>query len=127
MDINEMFDDDELQEQSKPTIEEIKKIVDNKRNNKTKKYSNEDRLKNLELAREKRKIKNQNKNIIEEPMPVQMPVQMPAPIPVQMPVQMPAQSFENNLINELKNMILKQSEILEKLNIEPKKKIKKRT
>ena len=31
MDINEMFDIDELQEQNKPTLEEIKKIVDSKR------------------------------------------------------------------------------------------------
>ena len=33
--------------------------------------------------------------------------------------------FENDLINELKNMILKQNEILEKINLEPKKRVKK--
>ena len=136
MDINEMFNIDDKKE-SKPTIEEIKKIVDDKRNNKPQKYSNEQRLKNLELAREKRKIKNQNKKIIEEPIPTPAPAPIPAPIPspiplkipIQIPAPIPAQihasSFENNLMIELKNMILKQNEILEKLNIEPKKKIKK--
>lgn len=128
MDINEMFNIDDKKE-SKPTIEEIKKIVDDKRNNKPNKCSNEQRLKNLELAREKRKIKNQNKKIIEEPIPapipVKIPIQKPAPIPAPIPVQISESSFENNLMNELKNMLLKQNEILEKLNIEPKKKIKK--
>lgn len=135
MDINEMFNIDDKKEQSKPTIDEIKKIVDDKRNNKPQKYSNEQRLKNLELAREKRKIKNQNKKIIEEPVqisapipapiPLKIPIQKPAPIPAPIPSQISESSFENNLIIELKNMILKQNEILEKLNIEPKKKIKK--
>ena len=123
MDINEMFDIDDKKEQSKPTIDEIKKIVDDKRNNKPQKYSNEQRLKNLELAREKRKIKNQNKKIIEEPIQIYTPI--PAQIPAPIPAPIPAQILENNLINELKNMILRQNEILEKLNIEPKKKIKK--
>ena len=41
---------------NEPTIEDIKKIADNRR---PKKYTKEDRIKNLELAREKRKQKLQ--------------------------------------------------------------------
>jgi hypothetical protein len=120
MDINEMFNNEDKNEQIKPTLDEIKKIVDNKRKNKPNKDLTEQRLKNLELAREKRKIMNQNKKT-NAPIPAPIPESIPAPIPESI------QSVENNLINELKNMILKQNEILEKLNIEPKKKIKKET
>ena len=121
-----MFNNEDKNEQIKPTLDEIKKIVDNKRKNKPNKDLTEQRLKNLELAREKRKIMNQNKKT-NAPIPVPIPAPIPAPIPVPIPAPIPEsfQSVENNLINELKNMILKQNEILEKLNIEPKKKIKK--
>jgi hypothetical protein len=59
MDIDEIFEDGEdLQEQNKPSLEEIKKVVDSKRlkgskaSKPSKSYTNEDRIKNLQLARE---------------------------------------------------------------------------
>jgi hypothetical protein len=62
MDVNEIFEDgEELQEQKKPSLEDIKKIVDSKRLKGTKTrtpsktYTKEDRIKNLEIAREKKK------------------------------------------------------------------------
>lgn len=49
--------DIEETDNNSPTIEDVKKIVDSKRNKRSssKTYSREDRIKNLELAREKRK------------------------------------------------------------------------
>ncbi len=62
MNINEIFEDGEdLQEQKKPSLEEIKKTVDSKRSKGSKartpsnSYTKEDRIKNLQLAREKKR------------------------------------------------------------------------
>ena len=112
MDINEMFDDDEIQEQTKPTLEEIKKIVDNKRNNISKKYSKEDRIKNLELARERKKqIEPVKKQQIIQPEPIQ---------DTKLEINN-NKNNDNDIIKELKNIIAVQNEYLEKFKIEPKK------
>ena len=52
MNINEIELDD-----TEPSLDEIKKLADNKRPYKCKTYTREDRIKNLELARQKRKYK----------------------------------------------------------------------
>ena len=53
--------DIEETDNNSPTIEDVKKIVDSKRikRSSSKTYTKEDRIKNLELAREKRKQKQQ--------------------------------------------------------------------
>jgi hypothetical protein len=96
------FNNEINEEEEELNIEDIKKIVNSKRNNTPKKYSKEDRLKNLELAREKRKSISLMKKTI--------PASIPYPIPTSIPAQIPAPitPIENDLINELKNMILKQ-------------------
>ena len=64
--------DIEETDNNSPTIEDVKKIVDSKRikRSTSKTYTKEDRIKNLELAREKRKQNKQqvvtSKNIKEE-------------------------------------------------------------
>ena len=60
MDLNEMVGIDENDNNS-PTIEDVKRIVDSKRikRSPSKTYTREDRIKNLELAREKKNILNQ--------------------------------------------------------------------
>jgi len=131
MDINEIFDVEESQEQNKPSLEEIKKIVDNKRlkSSKTrtpsKTYTKEDRIKNLELARERKKI-----TIIK---PVAIPEPKPEPIqPKKIYEDKPVENLNtsapiidhtfNNELNELKQLIITQNEILEKLKLDPKPK-----
>ena len=108
------------EEEEEPSIEDIKQVVNSKRNNTSKKYSKEDRLKNLELAREKRKNMNLMKKV-----PAPIPASIPAPIPAPIVAPIPAPLTENDLINELKNMFLRQNEILEKIKIEPKTRVKK--
>ena len=112
------FDNEEEEE---PSIEDIKQVVNSKRNNTSKKYSKEDRLKNLELAREKRK----NMNLMKKVSPAPIPASIPAPIVAPIVAPIPAPIPENDLINELKNMFLRQNEILEKIKIEPKTRVKK--
>ena len=107
-------------EEEEPTIEDIKKIVDSKRvKNSNQNYSKEQKLKNLELAREKKRYLNEIKKNQITPAPIQQPIPAPTPAPI------PTPTTDNNLIIELKNMILKQNEMLENIKIEPKKKIKK--
>ena len=79
MDINEIFEDGEdLQDNNKPSLEDIKKIVDNKRlkasnvRTPSKTYTKEERIKNLELAREKKR--NTEKKPIAIPEPKQEPI-----------------------------------------------------
>jgi hypothetical protein len=116
-------------EEEELNIDDIKKIVNSKRNNTPKKYSKEDELKNLELAREKRKSISLNKTTMPLPIPTSIPAPIPAPIPTSIsasipdlipasiptPIPAPIFSIENNLINGLRNMILKQNKILEKI------------
>ncbi len=129
-----MFDVDELQEQNKPTLEEIKKIVDNKRlkgskaRTSSKTYTKEDRIKNLELAREKKRnteIKpipatepNQDliksKKISEEKLVENLNTSTP----------IINNTFNNDLFNEIKELILNQNQILSNLNVKPARKIK---
>ena len=106
-------------------------MVDSKR---TKKYSKEDRLKNLELARERKKYLKELKKEPEPipaskpapiPAPTPAPIQAPIPASIPAPIPAPIQAPDNDLINEFKKMILKQNEILENIMIEPKKKNKK--
>ncbi len=127
MDINEIFEDGEdLQEQKKPSLEDIKKIVDSKRLKGTKArtpsktYTKEDRIKNLEIAREKKK--NEIKPIL-IPEPKQEQIQ-PKKISENKSVENLNTSTPiinhtfNNEINELKQLIITQNEILEKLKID---------
>jgi flagellar biosynthesis chaperone FliJ len=127
MDVNEIFEDgEELQEQKKPSLEDIKKIVDSKRLKGTKPrtpsktYTKEDRIKNLEIAREKKK--NEIKPI-SIPEPKQEQIQ-PKKISVNKSVENLNTSSPiinhtfNNEINELKQLIISQNEILEKLKKE---------
>jgi hypothetical protein len=127
MDINEIFEDgEELQEQNKPSLEDIKKIVDSKRLKGTKArtpsktYTKEDRIKNLEIAREKKK--NEIKSI-PTPEPKQEQIQ-PKKISENKSVENLNSSAPiinhtfNNEINELKQLIITQNEILEKLKID---------
>jgi hypothetical protein len=127
MDINEIFEDGEdLQEQNKPSLEDIKKIVDSKRLKGTKArtpsktYTKEDRIKNLEIAREKKK--NEMKPIL-IPEPKQEQIQ-PKKIYENKSVENLNTSAPiinhtfNNEINELKQLIITQNEILEKLKID---------
>jgi hypothetical protein len=127
MDINEIFEDGEdLQEQNKPSLEDIKKIVDSKRLKGTKArtpsktYTKEDRIKNLEIAREKKK--NEIKSI-PTPEPKQEQIQ-PKKISENKSVENLNTSAPiinhtfNNEINELKQLIITQNEILEKLKID---------
>ena len=127
MDINEIFEDGEdIQEQNKPSLEEIKKIVDSKRSKgskaraPSKSYTKEDRIKNLEIAREKKK--NETKSIpIPEPKQEQI---QPKKISENKSVENLNTSAPiinhtfNNEINELKQLIMTQNEILEKLKID---------
>ena len=128
MDINEIFEDGEdLQEENKPSLEEIKKIVDSKRlkgskaRAPSKSYTKEDRIKNLQLAREKKR------NTEIKPIPIPEPKQeqiQPKKISENKLVENLNTSAPiinhtfNNEINELKQLIITQNEILEKLKID---------
>ena len=128
MNINEIFEDGEdLQEQNKPSLEEIKKIVDSKRSKgskartPSKSYTKEDRIKNLQLAREKKR--NTEIKPIQIPEPKQEQIQ-PKKISENKLVENLNTSAPiinhtfNNEINELKQLIITQNEILEKLKID---------
>ncbi len=127
MDINEIFEDSEdLQEQKKPSLEEIKQIVDSKRlkaRTPSKTYTKEDRIKNLELARERKRntetkpitpiieIKSepiQPKNKYEDKSKDNLNTFNPIPII--------NNTFNNDLFNEIKELILNQNQILNNLN-----------
>jgi hypothetical protein len=128
MNINEIFEDGEdLQEQNKPSLEEIKKIVDSKRSKgskartPSKSYTKEDRIKNLQLAREKKR------NTEIKPIPIPEPKQEPIKsktisenkLVENLNTSAPIINHTfNNEINELKQLIITQNEILEKLKID---------
>jgi hypothetical protein len=130
MDINEIFEDvQELEEQKKPSLEDIKKIVDSKRlkaRTPSKTYTKEDRIKNLELARERKKTEIKP---IPIPEPKQEPIQ-PKKISENKLVENLNTSVPinnhifNNEINELKQLIITQNEILNNLKIKPVRKPK---
>ena len=139
MDINDIFEDGEdLQDNNKPSLEDIKKIVDNKRlkasnvRTPSKTYTKEERIKNLELARDKKR--NIEKKPIAIPEPKQEPIKSKTisenksveNLNTSIPIINHTFNNENNIINELKQIIITQNEILEKLKIDTKpKKIRK--
>ena len=126
MDIYETDQIEEFEEfegnKDQPTLEQIKKIVDSKRQKITKArapsktYTKEDRIKNLELARERKKTiepKQKKKDTNQsqtEPKPDILPT-------------IDNNTFNNEaIINELKFLAITQNEILEKLKTETKPK-----
>jgi len=126
MDIYEIDQNEEFEEfegnKDQPTLEQIKKIVDSKRQKITKArapsktYTKEDRIKNLELARERKKTiepKQKKKDTNQsqtEPKPDISPT-------------IDNNTFNNEaIINELKFLAITQNEILEKLKTETKPK-----
>jgi hypothetical protein len=133
MDINEIFEDvEEVSEPKKPSLEEIKKIVDSKRlkaRTPSKTYTKEDRIRNLELARERKKITVIKPVAIPEPK--QVPIQdnnkedkFKENLNISNPIPIINNTFNNDLFNEIKELILNQNQILSNLNIKPAKKPK---
>ena len=124
---NEEFD--EFEDKQQPTLEQIKKIVDSKRQRSSKArapsktYTKEDRIKNLELARERKK------NI--EPKQKKKETNQSQTEPKQDLLPTMDNNTSNNeaIINELKFLAITQNEILEKLKTEtkPKKQRKPKT
>jgi hypothetical protein len=118
---------EEQETNNKPTIEEVKKIVDSKRNKRSSStsYTKEDRIKNLELAREKKRNtlielnETQNKLIVKSQLKSEPNIDT-KPIKVKVDdISISSKSNvinENNILNELQKLILTQNEILEKLN-----------
>ena len=135
MDIYGIEENEELENdnnQKEPSLEEIKKIVDSKRlkniksRTQSKTYTKEDRIRNLEIAREKRK------NIISktsiQPKTITSTENKSNSKQINYKpdiITPPSSSIMNNdiIINELKNLVMTQNEILEKLkkDIKPKK------
>ena len=133
---------DEMQQENEPSIEDIKKIVDGKRlkdkkpRTPSKTYKKEDRIKNLQLAREKKK-NNETKKLIEPIEPISKPHVKLDLQPTKytnedksMEILNSYKSiikdeFNNDIIlNELKNLVNTQNEILEKLKTKPKRNIR---
>jgi len=113
----EQLEEEELKDMS-PTLEEVKRVVNNKRLQKTSKtYTREDRIKNLELAREKKKLdKLKATQKINNPMPI-----------IENVKETPKTNFNdyNDIINELKNITALQYEYFEKMKAELKTNTKK--
>ena len=127
----DMYGMEEIEEEeinTKPTIEDIKKIVDSKRikRSPSKTYTKEDRLKNLELAREKRKNTKNKIITITEKKQEQEPIKsikinenkLLENLNTSTPI------INNDLFNEIKELILNQNQILNNINIKPKPKPK---
>jgi hypothetical protein len=106
-----MDKEEEIQIQE-PTFEEIKAIVDRKRPQKSK-YSNEERLKNLEVAREKRKQQQQQQKLTKSPTVV-------ANLEKLNTVEKPKEEIpvlDNNiLLDEIRKLNIIQNQILETMN-----------
>lgn len=104
-------------EDNTPTFEEVKKIVDNKRKEgmkegtkekiikrtPSKSYTREDRIKNLQLAREKKKI-DKEKVIQKTDIPIIEPLK-----------RIDSSNNFDDLLNEFKSVVALQSEYFEKL------------
>ena len=118
---------EEEENDNKPTLEEIKKIVDSKRikRSPSKTYTKEDRIKNLEKARDKKKNtiinETQNKLIVKPQLKPESNISTKPIITKVDDIEMPSKSNigNENIINELQKLILTQNEILEKLNTKP--------
>lgn len=110
----DLYEKDKIEEdiEHQPTIEEVKKIVDSRRQNDkknkrspSKTYTKEERIKNLEIARE---IK---KNTIKKPEP------RPEPKPESKPDPKPEPINYNEMINDFKSILNENiNEILNKIN-----------
>ena len=128
-----------MQQENEPSIEDVKKIVDGKRlkdkkpRTPSKTYTKEDRIKNLQLAREKKKSIEPKKTI----EPIVKPLVKLDPQPtkyISEDILMEKsnsskstikETYNNDIIiNELKNLVMTQNEILEKLKTKPKRNIK---
>jgi hypothetical protein len=139
MDMYGMEQIDEMQQENEPSIEDVKKIVDSKRlkdkkpRTPSKTYTKEDRIKNLQLAREKKKSIEPKKTI----EPIVKPLVKLDPQPtkyISEDILMEKsnsskstikETYNNDIIiNELKNLVMTQNEILEKLKTKPKRNIK---
>jgi hypothetical protein len=123
MDLLENFN---IEEPVKDSIDDIKKKIDDKRP--IRKYPNEQRLKNLEMGREKRRLNiiNKKSNIKEEPVIKQGPVikETPKETPKETLVsRTPKIKNDKNIIiseiSELKNIIIQQQSFLEQMKTQP--------
>ena len=128
MDMYGMEQIDEMQQENEPSIEDVKKIVDSKRlkdkkpRTPSKTYTKEDRIKNLQLAREKKKSIEPKKTIepIVKPL-VKLDPQPTKYISEEILMEKSNSSkstiketYNNDIIiNELKNLVMTQNEILE--------------
>lgn len=121
------------------SIEEIKEIVDSKR---PRKYTKEDRVKNLQIAREKKQMKKQQlkESVIEpvivetEPEPAKVIKTVKAKLDKEHKTIKPVKSIDNendkladiyNDIQNIKDLITEQSQKFESIVIKPKPKPKK--
>ena len=125
---------DQIEEEefnNQPTIEEVKKIVDSRRQKDkikrlpSKTYTKEDRIKNLEIARETKRntIKNPKPEPEPElePEPKSKPKSKPEPEPELKPINY------NDMINDFKNILNENIEvILNKINTKKKREQKPR-
>ena len=130
---------DEVYNENEPSIEEIKKIVDGKRlkdkkpRTPSKTYTKEDRIKNLQLAREKKKNTEPKKHtepivkpdIKLDPQPTKYTNEDKSMEILNSYKSIIKDEFNNDIIlNELKNLVNTQNEILEKLKTKPKRNIR---
>jgi hypothetical protein len=137
--------EEELEPNTQPTIEDVKKIVDSKRIKRSPSttYTKEDRIKNLEKAREIKKKsitkpnETQNKSIVKSPLKPESNIDIKPTITKVDDTEISSKSniVNENIMNELQKLFLTQNEILEKINAktskarkprEPKPKIEKR-
>ena len=115
----------EEEEITQPTIEDVKRIVDSKRikRSPSKTYTKEDRIKNLELAREKRRNTKTNITITEQKQePIKSIKINENKLVENLNTSTPV--INNDLFNEIKELILNQNQILSNINIKPKAKPK---
>ena len=120
----DMYGMEEIEEETitQPTIEDVKRIVDSKRikRSPSKTYTKEDRIKNLELAREKKR--NAKNEIITETEPIKSKKINENKLVEKLNTSTPV--INNDLFNEIKELILNQNQILSNINIKPKPKAK---
>jgi hypothetical protein len=97
--------------EEEPTTEEVKKIVDKKRAQ-SKTYTKEERIKNLQIAREKKK---NNIKLEEKPQSKQVNIK-PVAVPLESTNASKTSINFDEIINEIKNLNKKTDEIFNKLN-----------
>ena len=118
---------EEIEEETntQPTIEDVKRIVDSKRikRSPSKTYTKEDRIKNLELAREKKRNTKNKITITEQKQePIKSIKINENKLVENLNTSTPV--INNDLFNEIKELILNQNQILSNINIKPKPKPK---